>query len=298
LVNGELATGSTGALQKLAAKYANAILSGSARFNSSGAALDITVSGAPAKTSSNTETNPIGMLPGGSWLAIGATNVGPTLATLLKELGTLAGGDLSGLTGSLTEIQSATGLNLEGDLRSLTTAAFFAKGSNLATLEAGLVLGTTGSSKATAIVTQLKGLLTLVSASDHAFTLGSLSQSEIQSGFTIRVPGVPFTFYVASAGTRIVIALGATSLDDALASTGRLDSTSTYTTATSLLGSGIQPDVIVELPDVGELLQNLGVSDTASATKVLTYVERLGTIALGTGSVGGAQHVRLIISGT
>jgi di/tricarboxylate transporter len=46
------------------------------------------------------------------------------------------------------------------------------------------------------------------------------------------------------------------------------------------------------------LLQNLGVANGASAARILPYVERLGTIALGTGSADGAQQLRIVISGS
>ncbi|MGD0980648.1 MAG: DUF3352 domain-containing protein, partial [Solirubrobacteraceae bacterium] len=85
-------------LQQLRTRYANAILSGSARFDANGAALDFAESGA-GTSSSNGETNPIATLPDGSWLAIGLTNVGPSLGKIFTELGQL--GSTGGL-GSFT----------------------------------------------------------------------------------------------------------------------------------------------------------------------------------------------------
>ena len=52
--------------------------------------------------------------------------------------------------------------------------------------------------------------------------MGALAQPNIQSGFTLNVANLPITFDVASAGSRVVLALGTTSLNDALASTDRL----------------------------------------------------------------------------
>jgi hypothetical protein len=285
-------------LQQLRTRYANAILSGSARFDASGAALDFAESGA-GTSSSNGETNPIATLPDGSWLAIGLTNVGPSLGKIFTELGQLGStGGLGSFTSSLGEIQRVTGVNVEGDLSSITTAGFFAKGSNLGTLEAALVLGVKDPSQAPAIVTQLGRLAALISSSDHAFSVGSLSQANIQSGFTINVASLPFTFDVAAGGGRIVVALGTTSLNDALASTGRLSASSSYATAASLLGSGIQPDLIIELPAIATLLKNLNVAGSASTAKVLPYLDRLGTVALGSGTASGERHVRIVVSGS
>jgi len=289
-------------LQQLRTRFANAILSGSARFDSTGAAIDLAVSGAGSSgsgSSSSGENNPIGTLPGGSWLAIGLTNVGPSLGKLFTELAQLgSSGNLQGFTSSLSELQQVTGVNVEGDLQSITTAGFFAKGSNLGNLEAALVLAVKDPSQAPVIVSQLDRLAALISTSDHAFSVGPLSQTNIQSGFTIQVPDVPFTFDVAAGGGRIVVALGTTSLNDALASSGRLSATAGYSTATSLLGSGIQPDAIIDLPGIVALLKNLGAAGGATAAKALPYVERLGTVALGTGTANGERHLRIVVSGS
>jgi hypothetical protein len=288
-------------LQELRSKYAKAILSGSARLNADGAAVDLAVSGAPL-SSSPAETNPIGALPAGSWVALGATNVGPTLAKLLNALVQLgSSGSAAGLgsfTRSLSEIQQVTGLNVEGDLNSITTTAFFIKGANLGSLEAALVLGVKDPSQAPAIVAQFKRLGALIAASDHAFTIGSLSQSNIQSGFTINVPNVPFTFDVAAGGGRIVVALGSSSLNDALSDSDRLSGSAAYTGAASLLGGDVQPDVIVELPQLVSLLKSLGVASSASDANAIGYIQRLGTLAIGSGESAGSEHVRLVISGS
>ena len=287
-------------LQELRTRFANAILSGSARFDSSGAAIDLAVSGAGSSGSSSSgEANPIGTLPGGSWLAVGLTNVGPSLGKLFTELGQLGSSGSSGsFTSSLREIQQVTGVNIEGDLQSITTAGLFAKGSNFGTLEAALVLSLKDPSRAPMIVSQLDRLAALISTSDHAFSVGPLSQTNIQSGFTIQVPNVPFTFDVAAGGGRVVVALGTTSLNDALASSGRLSATSGYSTATADLGSGIQPDAIIDLPAIVALLKNLGAASGATASKALPYLERLGTVALGSGTAGGEHHVRIVVSGS
>jgi len=57
-----------------------------------------------------------------------------------------------------------------------------------------------------------------------------------------------------------------------------LSASSSFGTAASLLGSGIQPDLIVELPGIAELLKNLNVAGSASTAKVLPYLQRLGTV--------------------
>jgi hypothetical protein len=290
------ATGASGVISGLVTKYAKAIISGSARFDANGAAVDISESGVTPSGPSG-EANPIGNLPAGSWLAAGATNVGPALANGLTELVKLGnGGSLGNLTQSLGELQLATGVNVEGDLKSITTLGFFVKGTSLGTLEAALELAVKNPSQAPVLVGQYKRLAQLIASSDNSFTVGTLRQSNIQAGFTIHVPNVPFTFDVAAGNGVIVIALGTTSLNDALASADRLSSTALYTTATSRLGSGIQPDLILDLPTVAALVRTLP-STGASSASMATVLKRLGTVAIGSGQSGGAEHVRIIVSG-
>ena len=101
------ATAAGGPLAHLRSELAAAVLTGSARFDSSGAAFDLTLTGANLTTAASGETNPIASLPGGSWLALGATDVGPKLAavaarfaSLASEIAGASGSGLSGLTGT------------------------------------------------------------------------------------------------------------------------------------------------------------------------------------------------------
>jgi len=290
-------------LQPFIRKYASLKVYGSARLNASGALVDISTSGAPAGGSSGapsaaTSANPIGTLPGGSWLALGATDVGPALAGALTTLGQIGGATSGGATSfaqDLKAIQTATGVNVEADLRSITTLGVFVKGTTLASLEAGVVLGVDDPARAPALVEQIRRLLALVASSGHAFAIGSLSASGVQAGFTLRVPGVPYAFAVAAANGEIVVALDARSLADAIASGGRLGSGASYASATALLGGGIQPDLIVDLPALLTFAESAGGFEGSSAQQLLTHLRRLGVLALGTGQQDGAEHLRIAL---
>jgi hypothetical protein len=199
------------------------------------------------------------------------------------------------LTAEFAKIRKATGIDVQGDLGSITTGALFVKGTTLATLEAAVVLNLKTPAKAPTIVNQLREFAGLASLSSKSFTVGRIDQSGIDAGFTIKPSGSPFTVDVAASGGRIVIALGPTSLSDALASTDRLSSTSAYTGAVSLLGSDVQPDLILDLPQFGTLLKNLGAATSTSDASVINYLQRLGTFAYGSGGSGNTQHARIVL---
>jgi len=276
----------------LKTELADAVIAGSARFDSNGALLDLTVSGARLPTPASQPSNPITTLPAGSWLALGATGVGNRIATAAARLvsGTAPGPGVRWLLDWLGPVRA--------DLAWIDTASLFAKGTNLGTLEAGVVLGMADQSHAQSIVANLQQVARTAAAASASISVGPLSQANIDSGFTINVPGVPFTFEVAAAGARVVIALGNTSLNDALSSSDRLGDSAAYATATSALGSGIEPEAIVSLPDIVSLIDSVGVGVPARASTILAFLSHLGTVALGSGSDAAGEHVRIAISGT
>ena len=52
------------------------------------------------------------------------------------------------------------------------------------------------------------------------------------------------------------------------------------------------------LPDLVSLLDSVGLDGNATAAKVLPFISHLGTVAIGSGSADGSDHLRLVISGT
>jgi hypothetical protein len=286
-------------LSLLRNKYASSILVASATVNGTSATLDIGITNPPASTGP-TETNPIASLPAGSWLALGSSaDLGPSLAKGINSLG-----ELSSLTGSstttnfsqdLSQLNQVTGINIQRIVGSLTTIGLFAKGANLATLEAGLVFGVKSASTASTDVTQLHTLLSLVGMSDHSFTVSNVTGAGISSGFAVTPSGSQITIDVAASGARIVFAYGKASLTDAIASGNRLGASAGYGTATSLLGSSVQPDIIVQLPQLVTFLRSFGLANTPEGAKVLAYMTRLGTLVIGSGTSSGIDHVRIVL---
>lgn len=281
----------------LLSKYTSEILLGSLRISDTSATLDLAgIDGPPSGATGETgETNPITTLPAGSWLALGVTDIGPTVRNAFNALKSTTTSTAGSLAKSLAEVRQTSGLDVESDLESLTTAGLFVKGTSLATLEAALVLGVKDPADAATIVNQLRAFAGLEELSSKSFTVGRIDQAGITAGFTIKTSGSPITFEVAASAGRIVVALDAASLSDALSSSARYGASAGYSDASSLLGSGVHPDLVVDLSQLAALLKNFGVGATGSDAEALNYLQRLGTFAIGTSHTTGTLHERIAV---
>ncbi len=285
------------ALSVVKSLVGNETLYGSARFDANGALLDLGSLDAPKSSSSSpsaTETNPLGSLPADSWVAIGAANVGPSLLKGLASLEKLAGGGTVNLSQSLAEIQLATGINVQADLGSITTAGFFVDGPSTASPQAALELGLADPSRASTILGQIYKLATLITSTTHGVSVGSLSVGS-SSSFTLSISGFPYKLVIAAASGKIIVALGQSSLSAALANAPTLAGSAGFKSSAALLGSGIQPVAYVDLARFATLVQSVSPS-TPSA--VDGYLKRLGSVAIGAGKIGGSEHVRVAVTGS
>ena len=283
-------------------KIGNEILHGSASFDARGALFDLGALDAPAPSGSSgasvpstPETNPIGSLPADSWFAIGATHIGPALLSGIGELAKIGGSSSAGsLSASLSEIQLATGVDVRSDLNAMTTAGFFVSGTSTSTVNVALVLGLDDASKAQPIVGQIYKLATLIQGTQKGVSVSSLSQGSTSS-FTITISGLPRPIVIAASGGHIIVAYGQSSLSAATSSGATLANSSGFKSASALLGSGIQPVAYVNIAALGNVAQSAVSSSSSSA---VTELERLGSVAIGAGKIGGNSHVRFAIAGS
>jgi hypothetical protein len=281
----------------LLAKYAKELLLGSLQVSATSATLDFAgIDGPPSGSTS--DANPITTLPSGAWLALGITDIGPGVEDVFKALDTATNATTASLASSLATLKKTTGLDVETDLESLTTAGLFIKGSSLATLEAALVLGVKQPADAASTVNQLRAFAGLEELSSKSFKVGRIDQAGIDAGFTIKPTNSPISFDVVASHGEIVIALDAASLTDALSSTDRFGASAGYSAAASLLGNGVHPDLVLDLSQLATLLKNFGVASSGSEATALGYLQRLGVFTIGTGRTGRTLHERIAIGST
>ena len=294
---------------------ANLALLASARLDASGLKVDIAVP-ANAPGGGTGPSTLFAALPGGSWLALGASGVGAALAkavTLLADValgGTAVSGGIlkrcttspSGKSTCTTVTQTTTSSPVTPSaastailaaytkvLRQISDLALFVKGTQLSSIEGGLEIAMTSPSAATSLFGELKGLLGGLGSTQ--VRIGPLSATGIDRGFTASVPGVPFAFDVAQKGNMLLGTIGNGALVDALSSTNRLGDSATA----ALLGGGVRPVLELSLPALAKLLKSLGVGSNATGAQIIPYLDSLGTVAVGQSSSGGYDVERIAI---
>jgi hypothetical protein len=258
----------------------------------------------------------LGELPNESWLAVGLGNLGATLdanANALQGLSSLG----SLLTGSSNSAPSA-GLSVpglvEGLLKPLTvlgadtaeakrdfaswmgSAGLFASGTGLLELRGGVVIESKDPAHSRAAVAKLGAMLRKGG--------GSVQQTSItgaDAAAAVHLSGLPVELDIAdgrdSAGkTKFVIGLGEQSVEAALKPSGTLSGATSYASASSALGEGIQPSVLVEFPTLLGLLEGVGLSEDPTIAPFVPYLRSLGTLSGGGKSLGGGiERFRLVL---
>jgi Protein of unknown function (DUF3352) len=245
-------------------------------------------------------------LPSESWLAIGLGHLGTTitqdvqglqgLASLMSTLGgagpeSNAGLSLSGIIGGLTTPLSVLGADnpqAKADFASwMGSAGIFASGSSLLELRGGVVISSKDPARSRAAVAELAGQLRKAGG-----TVSSVSIPGTETAVQARVNGLPVALDIAdgrdaSGQAKFVLGIGEASVTAALTPSGTLAGGATASAATSALGEGAQPSLIVNFPTMLDLLEGLGLTESPSIAKFMPYLRSLSTLAGGGHRLGG-----------
>jgi hypothetical protein len=228
-------------------------------------------------------------LPGDSWLAAGLGESGAHAAQYLKLLGAIVpiaaksllanfgGPALEGLLAKMSAHPAAVQRVFSGWAG---PAAAFAAGSQLLSIEAGLVIQSSSSAGARDAVGALGALLT----SDGA-SVSHVSVPGAESALTVRIQGLPIALDIGAGAGKLVIGLGPESIEGVLSPTSELSSSSLYSSASSSL-SGAKPSIIVDFPMALALVEGLGLSESPTIAPAIGYLRSLGTLAGGVQGLG------------
>jgi hypothetical protein len=226
-------------------------------------------------------------LPGNSWLAAGLGESGAHASHYLTLLGAIvpiaAKALLANLGGPALESLLAKLSAHPAAVQSLFSgwagpAAAFAAGSQLLSIEAGLVIQSSSTAAARSAVGALGALLTSAGAS-----VGHVNVPGAESALTVRIQGLPIALDIGAGAGKLVIGLGPESVQGALSPTSELSSSSLYSSASSSLSGG-KPSIIVDFPMALALIEGLGLSESPTIAPAIGYLRSLGTLA---GSVQG-----------
>jgi hypothetical protein len=256
----------------------------------------------------------LGELPGDSWLALGLGNVGATLGEDVLGLRSLVS-----LVGSSSEAPASSALSVQGLLNGFLTPLFalgantaearrvfqswmgpagiFASGNGLLEIKGAVVIGSKNPTLSRAAVARLGGVLRQTGA-----TVTPTSIPGTDASVTARLTGLPVPLAIASGRdangqSKFVIGLGEASVAAALNPPSTLSGAASYAAASSALGEGIAPSLIVETPTLLALLESVGLSEDPTISKLVPYLRSLSTLAGGGKSLGGGvERFRLVLA--
>ena len=219
----------------------------------------------------------VAQLPGDAWVAVGMPKLGQSAkAAVGRVAGALGGAALS------SELRSQLGLDLERDVFSwMGDAALFVRGNTASTVDGGLVIQATDQDRAASGFGKIVGVL-------NARRIGAtpVRIDGAEAAFAIRRPGAARPIVLARDADRVVVAYGQQAAAEALSPREKLGDGPAYERAKSLLGDGLEPNVIVNVPSAVTLASSAphrGARHFAQARRALGAV---GIVASG-GTVDG-----------
>jgi hypothetical protein len=258
----------------------------------------------------------LGELPGESWLAVGLGDLGATLSANahalqgLSSLGSLlsgssnsapsAGLSVPGLVEGLLKPLTVLGANTAETRRDFASwmgsAGLFASGSGLLELRGGVVIESKDPARSRVAVAKLGALLRRGGGSVQRTSIAGTD-----AAVAVHLSGLPVELDIAdgrdSAGkTKFVIGLAEQSVEAALKQSETLSGATSYASASSALGEGIKPSVLVEFPTLLGLLEGVGLSEDPTIAPLVPYLRSLGTLSGGGKSLGGGiERFRLVL---
>jgi hypothetical protein len=241
----------------------------------------------------------LGDLPGSAWLAAGVGNSGANLPRALALLQGVASLGTSTVFSSLggpsieklfTTLASPKA-NLQRDFGSWAgPAGMFVGGTGLFNLEAALVIDSNDPSASRAAVGKLGNLMRSSGAS-----VANASIAGTDAAVSVKLEGFPAVIFIADGQGKFVLGLGEASVKGALSPSSTLAGSSAYSSATSRLGGGIEPSLIVEFPTLLGFLEGVGLTQSPGVSNLVPYLKSLGTLTAGATSQGGVEHFKLVV---
>jgi Protein of unknown function (DUF3352) len=241
----------------------------------------------------------LGELPGSAWLAAGVGNVGANLPRAFALLHGVAS------FGTSTVFSSLGGPSIEKLFTALdspkaklqqdfggwaSSGGMFVSGTGLFNLQAALVISSNEPAASRAAVGKLASVMQSAGA-----TVENASIPGTDAAVSVKLEGFPAVIFIADGQGKFVLGLGQASVQGALAPSSTLSTAPSYASATSALGNGIEPSVIVEFPTLLGFLEGVGLTNSPGVSNLVPYFKSLGTLTAGATSQGGVEHFRLVV---
>jgi Protein of unknown function (DUF3352) len=237
--------------------------------------------------------------PSGAWLAAGVGNVGANLPRALALLRGVAA------FGTSTVFASFGGASIEKLFTALDSpraklqqdfgtwagsGGMFVSGTGLFNLQAALVIDSTEPAASRAAVSKLAKLMQSAGA-----VVTSASIPGTDAAVSVKLQGFPAVIFIADGQNKFVLGLGQASVQGALTPSSTLSTSPAYSSATSTLGGGIEPSLIVEFPTLLGFLEGVGLTQSPGVSNLVPYFKSLGTLTAGATSQGGIERFRVVL---
>lgn len=225
-------------------------------------------------------------LPSGSVLGVGFGNIGGAAKQAVGQLSQL-GGIYSGILG---QFQAITGLDVEQDVLSwMGKGGLFVRLKGVTDVGGAVVIDTSSEQKTTQVISTTRRLLTQFVGSSvrvKSYNAGGAK------GFQAEAEGFPFPIIVATGSGKFVVAVGASSVAEALKPTATLGEDPQFkATATKL---GAKPQVYVDFTTIVGFL-DLVLGDDADFKAAKPYLAAFTALAAGTEQKGKKTEANLVV---
>jgi hypothetical protein len=213
----------------------------------------------------------IAELPGDSWAAYGAPNVGPGLKSLFTRVAGAFGG-----AAATQQLQQQYGIDLERDVFGwIGDMGLFVRGSGKS-LDGGLVIEATNAENMRNAFGKIVGLI----QSQGGKKLSPVKVKGAAAAFSLGPVGeIDTPAFIARSDDRVVIGVGEKATADALAPASKLGDSELYGQAKDLLDD-VDPTLLLSMPDLVKAVDASGDTD-ADWQKAKPYLEAFTVIASG-----------------
>jgi hypothetical protein len=113
-------------------------------------------------------------------------------------------------------------------------------------------------------------------------------------GLLVNAPRTPEPFVIVLSGERLALAYGLSAAREALAPSATLAAGPELRAAGGALGPGFEPSVLVDMPGLVRVLEDLGRGSDRGLSDVEPYLRPLGLVVVGSRSAGTSVETRLV----
>jgi hypothetical protein len=249
-----------------------------------GMALDTVVTGVPdgplrhlMELSAGGGSELLGELPGDAWGAFATPRLGEAAESLMSSFAGAIGG-----AAVAAQVKQATGLDLQQDVFSwVGDVGAFIRGSDMASLDGALVVGSTDEERASAAFGKIIALIGRQTGAQPE----PVRVDGAESAFAIAAPDADKRIVLARSADRVVAAYGEDAAAAGLSSDAKLADSDSFGAAADVLGDGMNPSFLLSFEEVVALADAIGETD-ADFDKARPYLEALGVVTAG-GKVDG-----------